>query len=112
MKFTVEVEDSEFDALATAIVEKMKEEGLVVAGGEKEDEPVEDDDDLTGGGKATAASKGPTLEEVQDAITAAAKLNKPAVKALLAKFGVERGSELGEDKYAKFLEGVKKIKKA
>lgn len=108
---TIELEDDDIERIATAVAEKI--------GGVKEtedadepnaDEPADDDDDLAG--PATKNKKGPTLDEVQDAITKAAKLNKPEVKKLLAKFGVERGSELPAEKYPKFLEGLGKIKKA
>lgn len=54
-----------------------------------------------------------TIDDVQNAIRAAAgkaQVNKDKVKAVLKKFGVERGTDLKAEKYAEFIAAVGKVK--
>lgn len=73
-----------------------------------------DDDDLTGGGEAAKV----TLADVQDATLAAAGRNKPAAKAVYAKYQhktdkkakAARATELREEDYAAALADLNKVK--
>lgn len=109
MDITVTISDESVDALAAAIVAKMKEEGLVAGGGAAE---AEGEDDDFGGETATAKSAEITLEQIQDAVKeAVGKHGKDKVKAFVKKTaGVDKVVEIPKDKYQAIIDGLKKIK--
>src|SRR3954469_22937311 len=72
-------------------------------------EAEEDDDDMLG----TADDKEDkvTQQDVIDAVTKAAGLNKPKTKEVLASFKVKRASDIPEADWAKAIVALGKVKK-
>ena len=102
MQLTLTLEDSQISKLAEELATRLNGKGVATAAAEAED-------DLLG---PAADSKKYTLADVQDAIKeSAAAVGKEKVKALLKKYGVERGTDLDAAKYAEFIADSKKLKK-
>lgn len=87
--------------LATHLEEKVKEKKPVVEAPQK----------VTADALPVTQPKSEiTPAEVGMALTNAAKISREKVVAVLADFGVKRGSELDASDYAAFIEAVSKIK--
>lgn len=112
MKFTIDADDEFIDALAERIAARLP---AYTAGDTLSEVKVEEeeDDDLLGGDEK---EKEPavTLDQVQDAIRAACapgkkttkEQAKEGAKAVLKKFGAEKGTDLAADKYAAALKAL------
>lgn len=67
------------------------------------DDNLDDDDDLFGDGAEEEETKTYTLDDVKEIMTSSVPvIGKPALVALLKKFGASKLTDLGEDKYAEF----------
>lgn len=115
MKVTIEIDNEVLNELAELIATKIGAADVTAAVADvKVVEAVDSDDDLLGDGDAKAP---PTLENVQDAIRAAASRvgdkvkAKEKVKAVLAKFKAENASALKPEQFADAIAQFEKLKK-
>ena len=71
--------------------------------------PAEPKSEVKSEAKAEKVATTPTFQDVKDIIPQVmAKLGKPGIVELLAKFGAKKGSEVKEAQYEEFLAAAKK----